>query len=142
MKALIREWWRPVLWFVALLTLAFSWDHAFAVENVSNQTEVTPLDAIIGSLVTLGLNLFLVTLYALVVLVGFRRWTPLQRLVAEFIDEIRDAAKILRQELHVALIERRTELSLTALVILAVIGLISASTLLGLFLLVSAVLLA
>lgn len=142
MKQLIREWWKSVLWLVTLLTLAFAWDHAFAVKVVGSQQEVTPLDAIIGSLITLGLNLLLVTLYALVVLVGFRRWGPLQRLVAEFIDEIRDACKLLRLELNTALVTGNCELSRTALVILAIIGWISAATLLGLFILVSAVILA
>ena len=100
--------------------------------------EVSILDAIVGALITLGVNLVIFTLYVLVVIVLFRRWKPIQNIVAEFADELRDASVILRRELTQVKDSDTGKLSNQGLIILAVLGLVSAATLHGMFMLVAA----
>lgn len=101
-------------------------------------SDVSILDAIVGALITLGINLVIFTLYVLIVIVLFRRWKPIQKIVAEFADELRDSSVILRRELNKVKDTDTGKLSNHGLIILAILGLVSAATLHGMFMLVAA----
>lgn len=96
-------------------------------------------DALIASLITIGTNILLTTLYAIVILVAFRRIPVLRRLVFPFAEEMTIAARLLRQEMKNSKTVTDLPSQVTLMSILRTLGWVNGATVLGLFILLAAV---